>query len=156
MRTRSVVIAALVPCAAWLVACTGGTATAAVDECSTGPTYTRDRQDFVVENDPNQYAACVPHCGYTGDGHGGPGVGYYADALPSGACSHAGATCGMDIAITCCGETTRGPVGGPVHGMRCRCEAGQWRCVIAQPGGGGCQCGSGDAGADASRDASVP
>ncbi len=122
--------------------------------CSSGPTYLRDQIGFPVENDPTQYPKCIPHCGYTGDGLGGPGLGfYYADALPSGACTNDGATCSMTVAITCCGGQQRGPTGGPVHGMRCRCQEGAWKCVIAAMGGAICRCFDGEAGVDASGDA---
>src|SRR5689334_13020965 len=101
--------------------------------------YDRSFQDFPYTGDIAQHATCIPHCGYAPEM--GPGLSfYYADALPSGVCTEARSPCSMTVAITCCGERTRGPTGGPVHGMTCRCVNGQWKCEIVSMGAAACRC----------------
>lgn len=133
-------------CALLAVACSTKSATTPAQACSTGPAYSDATSfSYVGPGGGADAPLCTPRCAYDG-GVETPGF-YSVEALPSGACTSEGATCGLEVRIRCCGGSSS--VQGPVNGMRCTCTRGTWSCGIESQGAATCGTCQGDGAVDA-------
>lgn len=122
--------------------CTPSSETTA-EPCSNGPAWSQTTK-FAVDNTAKSNVECTPRCAWPGTRIE---LFYTLDALPSGPCKADGDTCSMEVRLDCvCGGVQTN--GGPVHGMFCSCDAGQWACKISSQGAAVCVCPCDRLGAD--------